>query len=109
MFPYCSISKITKFPWYSSFRNARNRCNYPKDKKYKNYGGRGIKFKLTPYDMDKLWKRDKASNMQRPSIDRIDNDGDYEYNNCQFIEMVDNVKKRKSDNLKKRFNPGAKK
>ena len=32
--------------------------------------------------------------MKKPSIDRIDNDGNYKFINCQFIDMSENSKKR---------------
>jgi hypothetical protein len=44
-----------------------------------------------------LWFRDKAYLMRHPSIDRIDSNGNYELNNCQFIEMKRNrVKDRRA-------------
>jgi hypothetical protein len=37
-----------------------------------------------------LWFRDKAYLLKEPSIDRINNDGDYCFKNCQFIEKPEN-------------------
>ena len=34
-----------------------------------------------------MWFRDKAHNLKKPSIDRIDNDGDYEYNNSRNLNI----------------------
>ena len=44
-------------------------------------------------DFKELWFRDKAYLMGCASIDRIDKDGDYVKHNCQYIELVDNIKK----------------
>ena len=41
-------------------------------------------------DFKKLWIRDKGWTLRRPSIDRKDTKGHYEYSNCSFIEMEDN-------------------
>lgn len=75
-----------KNPWMSSFSNAKRRCLNEKHVRYPRYGGRGILFKITKEEIKQIWYRDKAMNMKQPSIDRKDNDGDYEYNNCRFIE-----------------------
>jgi len=71
--------------------NIKQRCNNSKCPVYKYYGGRGIKCFITLEDLKILWDRDKASEMKSPSIDRIDNDGDYIFENCQFIERSDNI------------------
>ena len=74
------------------WNNLKSRCGNPNDKKYKYYGGKGIKIKLTKEDLFILWERDKADKMKQPSIDRKDSSKDYEFSNCQFIEMADNRK-----------------
>jgi len=88
-------------PWAVSYISAKSRCTNPNNTAYSRYGGRGIKFKLTMLEIKELWFRYKAYNMKTPSIDKINNDGNYEYANCQFMERVDNIKK-----LNKRVNYG---
>jgi len=85
--------KIRKklYPWYDSFRAARKRCNNPNDKDYKYYGGKGIEFNLNHEDGKFLWFRDKAYLMEKPSIDREDNEGNYTRDNCRFIEQSENT------------------
>ncbi len=75
-----------KNPWLKSFWCAKYRCNDKNGVAYNRYGGRGIKVLMTKEDFKKLWFRDKAYLMKKPSIDRVDNDGNYEYKNCRFIE-----------------------
>jgi len=85
-----------KFPWASSYDGSRQRCLNPKSINYSNYGGRGIKFLLTRKECHDLWVRDEGDFMNRPSLDRIDSNGDYEYKNCQFMELSENIRKDKS-------------
>lgn len=81
-----------KYPWMKSYSEAKQRCTNPNHNRYRWYGEKGIKFLLTKEKVKKLWFRDKAYNMKKPSIDRIDNDGHYEYDNCRFIEKSLNSK-----------------
>lgn len=81
-------------PWLKTLNNIRYRCNNPNDRKYKYYGGRGIKCLLSVQDIKFLWERD-ATKLKQPSIDRIDSSLDYEVSNCRFIEMSENRMKRK--------------
>ncbi len=83
------------------YNGIKQRCNNPNTRNYKHYGGRGIKCLMTFEELKYLWNRDKAYNMDRPSIDRIDNDGNYEVSNCEFMELRDNIKKM-NVNLKKK-------
>ncbi len=78
--------------WKKTLYSARSRCNNPKSTGYKYYGGKGIKCFLTFEEIEFLWKRDKADELGRPSIDRIDAKGNYELSNCRFIELSENSK-----------------
>lgn len=62
---------------------------------YYRYGGRGIECRITEEELKELWFQDKAYEMDQPSIDRIDNDGHYEYSNCRFIELEENICRQK--------------
>ena len=84
-----------KYPLKRIFMQIKDRCNNTKRKDYKYYGGRGIQCLITEKEIKKLWFRDKAYLMKRPSIDRRDNDGDYCLENCRFIEQSLNSKKDK--------------
>jgi hypothetical protein len=81
-------------PWTGHLDKARERCNNKNCREYRWYGARGIKCYLTVDEIKTLWFHDKAYLMKKPSIDRIDNKGNYEFANCRFIELSDNVKRR---------------
>jgi hypothetical protein len=90
------IEYYKKYPWKRTFQDIKTRCTNTKYKQFKDYGGRGIKNKFKNSDEIKfLWLRDKAYLMKKPSIDRKDNDGNYELSNCRFIEMGINSNKNK--------------
>lgn len=73
--------------WYAT----HHRC-----KPEQPYGRRGIKSFLTVEQVRFLWNRDCADRMKHPSIDRIDTTGDYKLNNCRFIELSENRRRRTS-------------
>ncbi len=84
-----------KYPWLKTLQCIKQRCENPNNKYYKDYGLRGIKCNITEEELKILWFRDKAYNLEQPSIDREDNNGNYELSNCRFIEMdVNRVKDR---------------
>ncbi len=77
--------------WYICWKACRQRCNNPKTHNYKYYGEKGIKSLITKEEVYQLWIRDKGYLMKRPSLDRFEDKGNYTFNNCQFIELKDNV------------------
>ena len=76
--------------------SINQRCSNKNHCHYKNYGGRGIKNLLTRNEVAELLIRDKADKLKKKSIDRIDNDGHYEYSNCRFVELAENSRKRRN-------------
>lgn len=83
--------KKQKYPWKRFHCNLKQRCTNPHNNRYYCYGGRGIKCLITIEEVKYLWFRDKAYEMKRPSIDRINNDGNYELSNCRFIDNLLNT------------------
>ncbi len=83
------------FPWKRILRNINIRCNNKKSKEYKWYGKKGIENHLTEKDIKFLMERDNYYELKNPTIDREDNDGDYELSNCRFIENTENAAKDK--------------
>jgi len=83
---------------YRTWANMNERCYDQKNKRYKRYGGRGISVCTKWRDSYQDFKDWALSNDHRDhlSIDRIDNDGDYTPDNCQWITMSENSKKRGS-------------
>lgn len=88
---------------YGIWKCMKARCINPNDPAYKNYGGRGIT--ICNEWIDYIPFRDWANTndyQKNLTIDRIDNDGNYEPDNCQFITREKNAQKRQ--NLKLNIN-----
>ena len=73
------------------YNGMKTRCNNPKDAHYQYYGGKGVQVIMTKEEVADLWLRDKAYLMKKPTIDRIDSDGNYEVSNCRFVEHSINI------------------
>ncbi len=87
-------------PWIYIYYGIKQRCTNPNQSNYKYYGLKGIKCLITIEEIKFLWFRDKAYLMDKPSIDRENNDGHYILSNCRFIEMIKNISKAHKGKIK---------
>lgn len=83
----------------SRYRDMMRRCYSPTNCNYKNYGAKGIgvckgwresRIEFINWALDNGYSREL-------SLDRIDNDGDYEPNNCRWVnKRTQNINKKSS-------------
>src|SRR3990167_8424445 len=73
--------------------NISQRCTNPSNPAFSRYGQKGISVGITLEELIYLWVRDRASLLRQPSLDRINNDGNYTLDNCRFIELEENSRK----------------
>jgi len=83
-------------PLYVVWGNIKQRCYNTNRKSYKWYGGRGIIVckEWLDYDVFEKWALENGWN-KLLTIDRIDNNGNYEPSNCHFVTREENSSKGK--------------
>ena len=71
---------------YRTWMQMRNRCNNPKFVQYDDYGGRGIVVCERWNDFQNFIDDMGRRPADKTSIDRINNDGNYEPGNCRWSD-----------------------
>lgn len=76
---------MTESPEYEIWGSMKKRCNTPTATHYDNYGGRGIKVcDRWQHSFLAFYEDMGARPTPLHSLDRINNDGNYEPNNCRW-------------------------
>lgn len=82
---------------YTIWEDMKQRCNNPLNSNYHNYGKRGIKicFRWEKSFID-FWEDMHKGYSDSLQIDRINNDGNYEPGNCQWVTQSKNLNNRRN-------------
>ena len=81
-------------PTYRSWQSMKNRCCNPNDNKYPRYGGRGITLQES-WNTFLNFLADMGERPEGTTLGRIDNEGNYEKQNCRW-ETIEQQASNKS-------------
>ena len=84
-------------PAYSSWGNMKNRCNNPNWERYADWGGRGISYDPSWEFFIDFWADMGDTWKPGLTLDRIDNDGNYNKENCRWTTPVKQSRNRRDN------------
>ena len=87
----CTVHNLRRHPLYNVWAAIKQRCNNPQDKNFHYYGGRGIKLcDAWNNSFVDFYNWAIGNGYQKGlTVDRINNDGNYEPANCRLVYVID--------------------
>lgn len=85
-------------PTHNTWRSMIQRCSDPGKDNYKHYGARGIVV-CDRWQVFENFLADMGGRPEGTTIDRIDNDGDYEPGNCRWATQTTQVRNQSGTSM----------
>lgn len=90
---YCKTHGMINTSEYTTWAGIKDRCNNQNNAAYKNYGGRGITVCDRWRDSFENFYEDMGPRpSDKHSIDRINNNGNYELCNCRWTTQLEQLR-----------------
>jgi len=87
-------------PEYRSWIEMRRRCTNNNRAEYKNYGGRGITI-CQEWNKFSVFLKDMGQRPLDHTLDRIDNNGNYEPTNCRWADIAQQNQNKRPRNIER--------